>query len=320
MLKKFSVILLCICLVATCFAACSKDGESAETAGGLEENIAEYGFEQDEDGNTVAVVYEDGKAYVLDAEGNKTDQVIENPQNLPDQNDNGGSGSGSGNEVEPGTSPDRVTDREDVSNNTGDAPGTTDSELTTLPMDEDEVPNTSASGDPVEFNDKDVKTVTNMLEVPYLYSASYESNQNVPIEIATHVACWMLQRENLDTNNFASGTVVIDLFNYFARTVVSFKTKCNDYTGENTDAANPAPITYNSSNDTFSVTGSSYENRTHTVNITQIQDLGNNNYYKVIAEVDGIDSGCKSTSVVAVIQKNKLDTTLGFSIKALKWS
>lgn len=317
MIKKISAVFLCICLLATCFAACSDEAETADTAGGLEDGIVEYGFEQDENGNTVAVVYEDGKAYVLDAEGNKTDQVIENPQNMPSES--GGSGN-SGESVEPGTSPERVTDREDVNNNTGNASGTTNAELTTLPMDEDKVPTTSDSGNTVEFNDKDIKTVTNMLEVPYLYTASYESNQNVPIEIATHVACWMLQRENLDTNNFASGTVVIDLFNYFARTVVSFKTKCNSCTSSDTDVANPAPITYNSSNDTFTVTGSSYEQPTHTVNITQIQDLGNNNYYKVIADVDGIDSSCKSSTVIAVIQKNKLDTTLGFSIKALKWS
>lgn len=317
MIKKFSAIFLCICLLAGCFAACSDEAETADTAGGLSDSISEYGFEQDENGNTVAVLYEDGKAYVLDAEGNKTGEVIDNPQNMPaEEKQNGGSSEN----TEPSSGPDRVTDREDVSNNTGNGSGTTSAELTTLPMNEDKVPTTSDSGNTVKFSDKDVKTVTNMLEVPYLYTASYESNQNVPIEIATHVACWMLQRENLDTNNFASGTVVIDLFNYFARTVVSFKTKCNSCTSSGTDVANPAPITYNSTSDTFTVTGSSYESPTHRVNITQIQDLGNNNYYKVIANVDGIDSGCKATTLVAVIQKNKLDTSLGFSIKALKWS
>lgn len=316
MMKKISALFLCVCLLASCFAACSSDTETADTAGGLEEGIVEYGFEQDENGNTVAVVYEDGKAYVLDAEGNKTDEVIENPKNMPSEDSN----SGSDEEYEPGTSPSRVPDRDDVDNNTGNAKGTTNSELTTLPMDEDKVPTTSDSGKTVEFSDKDVKTVTNMLEVPYLYTASYESNQNVPIEIATHVACWMLQREDLDTNNFASGTVVIDLFNYFARTVVSFKTKCNSCTSDDTDVANPAPIKYNSSNDTFTVTGSSYEEPTHTVNIKEIQDLGNNNYYKVIADVNSKDSSCKVSTVVAVIQKNKLDTSLGFSVKALKWS
>lgn len=318
MIKKFSAVFLCICLVAGIFAACSTEDQTAETAGGLEDSVAEYGFEVDEDGNTVAVVYEDGKAYVLDAQGNKTDQVIKDPQNMP--NDQNESDEGNNEETEPGTSPERVTDREDVSNNTGGgSAGTTNSELTTLPMDEDSVPSTSDSGKNVTFNDNDVKVITNMLEVPYLYAASYENSQNVPIEIATHVACWMLQRENLDTNNFASGTVVIDLFNYFSRTVVSFKTKCNEYTADSID--NAAPIQYNSSNDTFTVTGSTYEQRTHTVNITQIQDLGNNNYYKIIADVEAVNgSGCNKSTVIAVVQKNKLDTSLGFSIKALKWS
>ena len=363
MIKKFSAVLLCICLISGCLAACSSgSSETADTAGGLEDGIVEYGFEVDEDGNTVAVVYEDGKAYVLDAEGNKTDQVIKDPKNMPDDSKDSGSDS-TENSVEPNTSPERVSDRNDdeISNNTGgtgsssgnagnsgnsgsggsnsgsegggsnsgsgSAPedetvagqiGTTGSELTTLSIDEDEVPSTSATGDPVAFSDEDVVTLTHMLEVPYLYLASYENTQNVPINIATHVACWMLERENLDTNNFASGTVVIDLFNYFARTVVSFKPKCNEYTADDVD--NAAPIRYNSNNDTFTVTGDSYESRTHIVNIIQIQDLGNNNYYKVIAEVSGIDSSCKVSSVVAVVQKNKLDTTLGFSIKALKWN
>lgn len=318
MIKKISAVLLCVCLVTCVFAACSKNEETADTAGGLEDSIVEYGFEVDEDGNTVAVVYEDGKAYVLDAEGNKTDKTIDNPQNMPSQDSDSGSSENSGNNSEePGTSPVTVPDREDVTNNTDDAVGTTSPELTTLPLDKDKVPDTSQSGETVEFNDSDIKTVTNMLEVPYLYTSNFESNQNVPIDVATHVACWMLQRENLDTNNFASGTVVIDLFNYFAKTVVSFKTECNTYTSDDVD--NAAPIKYNSKNDTFTITGNSYEKHTHTVTIKEIQDLGNNNYYKVIADVKGIDSSCKKTSVVAVIQKNKLDTSLGFSVKALQW-
>ena len=138
-----------------------------------------------------------------------------------------------------------------------------------------------------------------MLEVPYLYMASYENTDQVPISIATHVACWMLERENLNTSSFASGTVVIDLFNYFDRTVVSFKTECNSYTGNG--ATNAAPITYNSDNDTFKIT-SDYEAATHEV--TKAEN----------------GSDCKATKVEAVIQKNKLDSSLGFSVKALKWS
>ena len=35
MIKKFSAIFLCICLLAGCFAACSDEAETADTAGGL---------------------------------------------------------------------------------------------------------------------------------------------------------------------------------------------------------------------------------------------------------------------------------------------
>lgn len=316
MIKKISAVFLCVCLVSCVFAACSKDGENTDEAGGLQDSVVDYGFEVDEEGNTVAVIYEDGKAYVLDADGNITNKTIDNPKNMPNNNGKSDNSSGNSNET-PSSGPTTVPDRGDIDNNTGGAEGTTDSELTTLPLDKDQVPNTSASGDPVKFSDSDIKIITNMLEVPYLYTENFESNQNVPISVATHVACWMLQRQNLDTNTFASGPVVIELFNYFAKTVISFKTECNTYTADN--AVNPAPIRYNSNNDTFTITGSSYENHTHTVNIKEIQSLGNNNYYKVIANVKGIDSSCKKTSVVAVIQKNKLDTSLGFSIKALQW-
>lgn len=318
MVKKISLILLCVVLISACFAGCkSNDGASPadSDSDGLGQNAEEYGFEVDEDGNEVMVVYEDGKAYVVDDKGEKTGEIIKNPKGIPETTN---SDSDSGNTVTNGEGPTTTPDRDDINNDTGDAKGTTSAELTTIALDKDKVPSTSESGESVKFSDKDVKTVTNMLEVPYLYVESYESNQKVPISVATHVACWMLERENLNTNNFPSGTVVVDLFNYFAATVVSFKTTCNSYTGNGVD--NAAPITYNSSNDTFSITSSKYEEPTHEVTITEIQSLGNNNYYKVIGTVKGIDKSCKSKNVVAVIQKNKLDTSLGFSVKALKWS
>ncbi len=317
MIRKISAVLMCVCLLACCFAGCSDDPQTAETAGGLADSVNDYGFEVDAEGNEVPVEYEDGKAYVLDADGNRTGEVIDNPKNYNSAQSSKEDKEDEEEDIEPGTGPEQVTDREDVSNNTGGS-GTTAAELTTLPIDEDSVPGTSESGTSVTFSDRDVKIITNMLEVPYLYTESYESNQQVPISIATHVACWMLQRENLNTNNFASTTVVVDLFSYFARTVVSFKTSCNDYTDDG--ATNPAPIRYNGSRDTFTITADSYEEPTHRVNITEIQDLGNNNYYKVIADVEGLDSSCKATKLVAVIQKNRLDTSLGFSVKALKWS
>lgn len=269
MFKKIGIVLICVAMAATVFAGCSKKNTDNETpSGGLEDSAQEFGFEEDEDGNTVAVEYDGDKAYV----------------NVPNK-----------------------TDGEE-----------TKKELTTLPFDDIKVPSTSASGKKVKFSNADVATVTHMLEVPYLYMASYENTDQVPISIATHVACWMLERENLNTSSFASGTVVIDLFNYFDRTVVSFKTECNSYTGNG--ATNAAPITYNSDNDTFKIT-SDYEAATHEVTITEIQNLGNNNYYKVIGTVKAANgSNCKATKVEAVIQKNKLDSSLGFSVKALKWS
>lgn len=188
------------------------------------------------------------------------------------------------------------------------AENTTNPVLTTLPASQVAVPSTSDSGKKVTFSNKDQQTIKNMLEVPYLYEASYESADGVPINIATHVALWMLQNDNITSNTFPADTIVLDLFKYFGQTVVNFKTRCNS-------ESNNKNITYSATSESFTVT--SFEKRTHNVTITEFQDLGNNNYYKVIAKVDGADGVSK---VVAVVQKNKLDSSLGFSIKALKWS
>ncbi len=322
MLKKFGIILMCLLLAAASFSACSKkqntngNDESTTEEQGLDDVANEYGFEEDENGDTVAVVYENGKAYVIDENGNKTGKEIKNPKNAPTNSGSSGTGESGGDDSGGSESPTRVTERESVTNRTEDEKATTKSELTTLPLDKDVVPSTSASGTPVQFSDKDVTTLTNMLEVPYLYIENYENSDLVPIDTATHVACWMAQRQNIDTNTFAGGTVSVDLFCYFARTVVGFKAQCNDYIG--TD--NSAPISYDSANDTFTITASSYESPTHRVEISSIEDLGNNNYYKVIADVSGLDSSCKKKKVIAIVQKNKLDLSLGFSVKALKWS
>lgn len=324
MLKKISIILMCLILAATTFAACAKksgdentSGEGTSEEAGLDDVANEYGFEEDEDGNTVAVVYENGKAYVVDEQGKKTGKEIKNPKNAPSSSSDNGGNNG-GNNGGSGESPSRVTERESVSNPTDDEKATTKSVLTTLPLDKDVVPSTSASGTAVQFSDNDVTTITNMLEVPYLYLENYENTDRVPISIATHTACWMAQRQGIDTNTFAGGTVAVDLFCYYARTVVNFKAQCNDYTGTSADHA--APISYDASNDTFVITAKSYESPTHRVDITSIEDLGNNNYYKVIANVTGIDSSCNKKHLVAIVQKNKLDMSLGFSVKALKWS
>lgn len=314
MFKKIGIVLICVAMAATVFAGCSKKNTDNETpSGGLEDSAQEFGFEEDEDGNTVAVEYDGDKAYVIDDNGNRTGEVIKHPKNRGEKAPKNETTAASDDN---GRTPNKQEDRPNVPNKTDGEE--TKKELTTLPFDDIKVPSTSASGKKVKFSNADVATVTHMLEVPYLYMASYENTDQVPISIATHVACWMLERENLNTSSFASGTVVIDLFNYFDRTVVSFKTECNSYTGNG--ATNAAPITYNSDNDTFKIT-SDYEAATHEVTITEIQNLGNNNYYKVIGTVKASNgSNCKATKVEAVIQKNKLDSSLGFSVKALKWS
>lgn len=312
MFKKIGIVLICVAMAATVFAGCSKKNTDNETpSGGLEDSAQEFGFEEDEDGNTVAVEYDGDKAYVIDDNGNRTGKVLKRKPTTTTTTKKSDKDSDDNKKA-----PNKQEDRPNVPNKTDGEE--TKKELTTLPFDDIKVPSTSASGKKVKFSNADVATVTHMLEVPYLYMASYENTDQVPISIATHVACWMLERENLNTSSFASGTVVIDLFNYFDRTVVSFKTECNSYTGNG--ATNAAPITYNSNNDTFKIT-SDYEAATHEVTITEIQNLGNNNYYKVIGTVKAASgSDCKSTKVEAVIQKNKLDSSLGFSVKALKWS
>lgn len=312
MFKKIGIVLICVAMAATVFAGCSKKNTDNETpSGGLEDSAQEFGFEEDEDGNTVAVEYDGDKAYVLDDNGKRTGEVLKRKPTTTTTTKKSDKDSDDNKKA-----PNKQEDRPNVPNKTDGEE--TKKELTTLPFDDIKVPSTSATGKKVKFSNADVATVTHMLEAPYLYMASYENTDQVPISIATHVACWMLERENLNTSSFASGTVVIDLFNYFDRTVVSFKTECNSYTGNG--ATNAAPITYNSDNDTFKIT-SDYEAATHEVTITEIQNLGNNNYYKVIGTVKAANgSDCKATKVEAVIQKNKLDSSLGFSVKALKWS
>lgn len=183
--------------------------------------------------------------------------------------------------------------------------GTTSSDLKEAK--DDKVPNSNDKGDKVRFSAKDNTRLKDMLEVPYLYNASYENSDGVPAEIASHVAIWMAQRDGLNTTTYASGTIVLDLFKYFGQTVVNFKTNCNDNKGN-------ADITYNTANDTFTIPKA--EAHQHTVKITTTESLGNN-YYRITATVSGAGSISK---VVAVVQKNRLDSSLGFSIKALKWS
>lgn len=184
-------------------------------------------------------------------------------------------------------------------------------EESTKPDDKEEeikVPKTSATGVEVDFNKKDAQTIANMLKVPKLYEESYENSDGVPLETATYTAIWMCERNNT-SGKISSSPVVLDLFRYYGQTVVNFKKECNSAAKKS-----GAPISYNKSDDTFNV--SAYPKTDHDIVITKIEDL-ENNYFKVTADVKDCK---KATKVVAIVQKNKLDINLGFSIKALKWS
>lgn len=169
------------------------------------------------------------------------------------------------------------------------------------------VPKTSDSGKEVYFSNEDYQTVASMLEVPYLYNSSYENEDGVPINTAAYTAVWMAQHAGESAAVYPSSPVVLNLFKFYGQTVVNFKTKCND--------TKDSPIKYNKSDDTFTV--NKYNEKKQSVIITKVEDMGNDNFYKVTGDVSGAGDIKK---VVAIIQKNKLEPTLGFSIKALKWS
>lgn len=180
-------------------------------------------------------------------------------------------------------------------------------EITTVDPSKDIVPKIDDSTKSASFTEDEIKVIEAMLDVPGIYSSNYENSSGVPLEAAKHAAVWMAQRENLNTKTYASGTIVLGLFKYFGQTVVNFKNEC----GSNSS------ITYNSENDTFTIPGA--ESEKQKVSITKVEEYSqknNNNYYKVTASV----SGCDKSSVVAVIQKNRLESSLGFSIKAMRWS
>ena len=325
MKKSIAVILILVISLTGVFAACSKKDEkksgsdevTVETAGGLNDADTEIDFVEVEvtDKNGEAVTDADGKvqteevpvvierdkkgrlvAYRLDKEGNKTNVTVPYDQQPTTKKKS--------KKDKTTTTTKKNTTKKTTAKTTG-GEKTTEPEPTTKAI--SGVPKTSDSGTPVIFSDKDQQSVKNILEVPYLFKSSYENSQGVPIDIATHAAIWMAKKDGLQPSTFASGTIVLGLFKYFGQTVVNFKGKCNS-DGDN------ANISYNSSNGTFVV--SSMEEKKQDVTITRIEDLGNN-YFKVTASVT---NGNGKSKVVAILQKNKLDLELGFSVKALKWS
>lgn len=181
------------------------------------------------------------------------------------------------------------------------------STITTVAPDKDIVPKIDDSTKSASFTEDEIKVIEAMFEVPGIYASNYENSDGVPLDVAKHAAVWMAQRENLNTKTYASGTIVLGLFKFFGQTVVNFKNNC----GKN------AEITYNASNDTFTIP--SAESAVQKVSIEKVEEYSqknNNNYYKITAKV----SGCDKSKVVAVVQKNRLESSLGFSIKAMRWS
>lgn len=308
MRKAIAVVLATTIAVSVAMIGCSKSKNDEETTtktvDGLKNNEDTFSIEEETvtDKNGEAVTDKDGKPVTTqvmykettDKKGNKIAVKID---------DNG--------EV--------VTDKnkKPVTVHTTKAPKTTSttavslpdesSTITTVAPDKDIVPKIDDSTKSASFTEDEIKVIEAMFEVPGIYGSNYENSDGVPLDAAKHAAVWMAQRENLNTKTYASGTIVLGLFKFFGQTVVNFKNNC----GKNDE------ITYNASNDTFTIP--SAESAVQKVSIEKVEEYSqknNNNYYKVTAKV----SGCDKSKVVAVVQKNRLESSLGFSIKAMRWS
>lgn len=308
MRKAIAVVLATTIAVSVAMIGCSKSKNNEETTtktvDGLKNNEDTFSIEEETvtDKNGEAVTDKDGKPVTTqvmykettDKKGNKIAVKID---------DNG--------EV--------VTDKnkKPVTVHTTKAPKTTSttavslpdesSTITTVAPDKDIVPKIDDSTKSASFTEDEIKVIEAMFEVPGIYASNYENSDGVPLDAAKHAAIWMAQRENLNTKTYASGTIVLGLFKFFGQTVVNFKNNC----GKN------AEITYNASNDTFTIP--SAESAVQKVSIEKVEEYSqknNNNYYKITAKV----SGCDKSKVVAVVQKNRLESSLGFSIKAMRWS
>lgn len=308
MRKAIAVVLATTIAVSVAMIGCSKSKNDEENTtkavDGLKNNEDTFSIEEETvtDKNGEAVTDKDGKPVTTqvmykettDKKGNKIAVKID---------DNG--------EV--------VTDKnkKPITVHTTKAPKTTSttavslpdesSTITTVAPDKDIVPKIDDSTKSASFTEDEIKVIEAMFEVPGIYGSNYENSDGVPLDAAKHAAIWMAQRENLNTKTYASGTIVLGLFKFFGQTVVNFKNNC----GKN------AEITYNASNDTFTIP--SAESAVQKVSIEKVEEYSqknNNNYYKITAKV----SGCDKSKVVAVVQKNRLESSLGFSIKAMRWS
>ncbi len=319
MKKTIILSVALVVIIATVFAACTaKTNEDGTTSAdtNLENYDNQIGFETDENGEEVAVVYELDKngntiAYKLDKDGNKLKD--ENGEYVTVKTDYNITTTKPENTeaVDPTAGTDKLTTgaaEKPTGTTNPNLPNTSTPDTTKFEGSES-VPKTDATGKEVNFSVEDQSILKSMLEVPYLYLSNYENSDGVPIDIACHTAVWMAAHEGNIRTVYPSSPVVLNLFKFYGQTVVNFKTQCNEFA-----VSAKAPISYNKSNDTFGI--SEFTAKKQVVSITKIEDLGDNNFYKVTGSV----KGCNKKKVVAIVQKNKLDTTLGFSIKALKWS
>lgn len=306
MRKAIAVVLATAIAVSVAMIGCSKNGKNEDststTIDGLIGNEDTYDIVDeevtDEKGETVtdkngnAVTTQVMYKETTDKKGNKiTVKVDDNGEVVTDKN------------KKPVTAKPTTTTTATPPNQSNEPT----SEVTTVPADEDIVPKIDDKTKPAEFNNSEKEVVESMLSVPNLCNSNYENSDGVPIDVARHAAVWMAQREELNTKTYASGTIVLGLFKFFGQTVVNFKNNCGS----------TKEIKYNADNDTFTIPNA--ESTVQTVTVDKVEEYAqknNNNYYKVTGSVSGGDK----TKVVAVVQKNKLDNKLGFSIKAMRWS
>ena len=315
MRNKIFAIVGVIAIISTIFASCSSsknNNDEITTADNYGQNVNEYVLEE------IEVLDENGNP-VLDENGNiLTSQVVQKVENSGNDNNNndGFESNNSGNEITIGKLTTQATTLPVETTVASTANNTTEKEITTLPADKNIVPLTTDSGKPIDFSAQDQQIIKQMLEVPYMYESNYENTDGVPIALASHAAIWSLQRNGLSTNTFPEGTVVLNLFKFFGQTVVNYSNRCNnESSNQNIIFVNEKNADGTGYNKMFLLTQT--ESNTHTITIDHIEDLGNNNYYKVVAKVSGVKG---YNTVNAIIQRNKLDSSLGFSIKALKWS
>lgn len=321
-MKKVIVLLIAAAVLISCiFVSCKSNKEEESTKpSGLEAGDNAIGFEYrdvtDKDGK--AVTDKNGKKvteavpvqYFTDKEGNTIGEVLDK-----DGNKTGSTVSVKGTSKTNDTThttiqakPTTTAAPKPTGTTKPNVPATKDDQ-TSLTTDTNTVPKTSETGTEISFSIEDQEKISSMLEVPYLYLASYENADGIPISIAAHAAVWMAEQDGGDSNIYPSSPVVLNLFKYFGQTVVDFKTNCNV---QNTAGA---PIRYISRDDTFEISG--FTPKKQTVVISKVEDLGKNNYFRVTGNVSNADG---KTKVIAVIEKNNLDSRFGFSIKALKWS